>query len=89
RHKALKEAREEVADEPRSGRPTTTQTEEIVDRVREVLRTNCKLSLFHIQHHVTKFLRGIPVEELQGAFQAWQTRLRKCIDAGGMYFEEY
>ncbi|GFW74558.1 mariner Mos1 transposase [Trichonephila clavipes] len=40
----------------------------------------------NIQHQVT---RGIPVEEFQGAFQAWQTRLRKCIDAGGMYFEEY
>ncbi|UYV82647.1 hypothetical protein LAZ67_22000367 [Cordylochernes scorpioides] len=42
----------------------------------------------NIQHHVTTFLRSIPVEEFQGAFQAWQTRLRKCIDAGGMYFEE-
>ncbi|UYV61217.1 hypothetical protein LAZ67_1003894 [Cordylochernes scorpioides] len=42
-----------------------------------------------IQHHdVTTFLRSIPVEEFQGAFHAWQTRLRKCIDAGGMYFEE-
>ncbi|UYV63659.1 hypothetical protein LAZ67_2005203 [Cordylochernes scorpioides] len=38
----------------------------------------------NIQHHVTTFLRSIPVEEFQGAFQAWQTRLRKCIDAGGM-----
>ncbi|UYV67844.1 hypothetical protein LAZ67_5002206 [Cordylochernes scorpioides] len=43
----------------------------------------------NMQHHVTTFLRSIPVEEFQGAFQAWQTRLRKCIDAGGMYFEEY
>ncbi|GFV55345.1 mariner mos1 transposase [Trichonephila clavipes] len=43
----------------------------------------------NIQHHVTTFLRNIPVEEFQGAFQAWQTRLRKCIDAGGMYFEKY
>ncbi|UYV68864.1 hypothetical protein LAZ67_6001339 [Cordylochernes scorpioides] len=38
----------------------------------------------NIQHHVTTFLRSIPVEEFQGAFQAWQTRLRKCIDAGGI-----
>ncbi|UYV60373.1 hypothetical protein LAZ67_1000972 [Cordylochernes scorpioides] len=42
----------------------------------------------NIQHHVTTFLRSIPVEEFQGAFQALQTRLRKCIDAGGMYFGE-
>ncbi|UYV75591.1 hypothetical protein LAZ67_13000681 [Cordylochernes scorpioides] len=43
----------------------------------------------NIQHHVTTFLRSIPAEEFQGAFQPWQTRLRKCIDAGGMYFDEY
>ncbi|UYV70267.1 hypothetical protein LAZ67_7002330 [Cordylochernes scorpioides] len=38
----------------------------------------------NIQHHVTTFLRSIPVEEFQGASQAWQTSLLKCIDAGGM-----
>ncbi|UYV75320.1 hypothetical protein LAZ67_12003485 [Cordylochernes scorpioides] len=38
----------------------------------------------NIQHHVTTFLRSIPVEEFQGTFQA-----RKCIDEGRMYFEEY
>ncbi|KAA0189201.1 hypothetical protein HAZT_HAZT003008 [Hyalella azteca] len=38
-HKAFKEGREKVAYEPRSGRPTTAQTEENVDRVREVLRS--------------------------------------------------
>ncbi|KAA0201709.1 hypothetical protein HAZT_HAZT009551 [Hyalella azteca] len=38
-HKVFKEGREEVADEPCSGRPTTTQTEENVDLVREVLRS--------------------------------------------------
>ncbi|UYV74678.1 hypothetical protein LAZ67_12000508 [Cordylochernes scorpioides] len=43
----------------------------------------------NIQHHVTTFLRSIPIEEFQGAFQSCQTRLRKCIDAGGMYSEEY
>lgn len=43
----------------------------------------------NIQTRVTRFLKDIPVEEFQGAFQAWQTRLRKCIDAGGDYFEEF
>ncbi|UYV69395.1 hypothetical protein LAZ67_6003445 [Cordylochernes scorpioides] len=36
-HKAFKEGREEVADEPRSGRPTTARTDEDVDRVLEEL----------------------------------------------------
>ena len=44
-------------------------------------------SVENIQAYVTRFLRGIPVEEFQGAYQAWQNRLRKCIDAGGGYFE--
>ncbi|XP_011069289.1 PREDICTED: putative uncharacterized protein FLJ37770, partial [Acromyrmex echinatior] len=30
-HKAFKESREEVADEPRSGRPTTARTDENVN----------------------------------------------------------
>ncbi|EGI60875.1 Mariner Mos1 transposase [Acromyrmex echinatior] len=46
-------------------------------------------SVENIQKHVTTFLRDIPVEEFQRAFQAWQTRLRKCIDSGGGYFEEF
>lgn len=46
-------------------------------------------SVENIQAQVTRFLKGISVEEFQGAFQAWHTRLRKCIDAGGDYFEEF
>ena len=44
-------------------------------------------SVENFQAHVTRFLRGIPVEEFQGAFQAWQNHLRKVIDTGGDYFE--
>ncbi|UYV83639.1 hypothetical protein LAZ67_23001833 [Cordylochernes scorpioides] len=47
-HKAFKEGREEVADEPRSGRPTTARTDENVDRVLEVLRTDRRLSIQQI-----------------------------------------
>lgn len=46
-------------------------------------------SVENIQKHVTRILKDIPVEEFQHAFQAWQTRLRKCIDSGGEYFEEF
>lgn len=46
-------------------------------------------SVENIHKHVTRILKDIPVEEFQHAFQAWQTRLRKCIDAGGEYFEEF
>ncbi|KQS44477.1 uncharacterized protein Dere_GG26354 [Drosophila erecta] len=46
-------------------------------------------SVENIQARVTRFLKGISVEEFQGAFKAWHTRLRNCIDAGGDYFEEF
>ncbi|GFW22262.1 protein GVQW3 [Trichonephila clavipes] len=61
-HKAFKEGREEIADEPRSGRPTTTRTEENVDRVREVLRTDRRLSIQQIAdtlHMSTFAVHGI------------------------------
>ncbi|UYV70307.1 hypothetical protein LAZ67_7002482 [Cordylochernes scorpioides] len=67
-HKAFKEGREEVADEPRSGRPTTARTDEDVDRVLEVLRTDHRLSIQQIAdtlHMSTFVVHGIVTEDLQ------------------------
>ncbi|GFX59504.1 protein GVQW3 [Trichonephila clavipes] len=67
-HKAFKEGQEEVADEPRSGRPTTDRTEENVDRVREILRTNHRLIIQQIAdtlHMSTFVVHGIVTEDLQ------------------------
>ncbi|UYV63675.1 NOS1 [Cordylochernes scorpioides] len=67
-HEALKEGREEVADEPRSGRPTTARTDENVDRVLEVLRTDRRLSIQQIAdtlHMSTILVHGIVTEDLQ------------------------
>ncbi|XP_015930647.2 protein GVQW3-like [Parasteatoda tepidariorum] len=44
-HKAFKEGRERVTDEPRSGRPTTARTDENVQREREVLKSDLRLSI--------------------------------------------
>ncbi|UYV77251.1 hypothetical protein LAZ67_15000235 [Cordylochernes scorpioides] len=65
---AFKEGREEVADEPRSGRPTTARTDENVDRVLEVLRTGRRLSIQQIAdtlHMSTFVVHGIVTEDLQ------------------------
>lgn len=43
-HKAFKESLEKIADKPRSERPTTTKTVENVNRVREVLRFDRRLT---------------------------------------------
>ncbi|GFW85533.1 putative DD34D transposase [Trichonephila clavipes] len=67
-HKAFKKGREEVADEPRSRRPTTTRTEENVDRVRKVLRTDRRLSIQQIVdtlHMSTLAVHGVVTEDLQ------------------------
>ncbi|UYV61806.1 hypothetical protein LAZ67_1006676 [Cordylochernes scorpioides] len=67
-HKAFKEGREEVADKPRSGRPTTARTEENVDRVLEVLPTDRRLSIQKIAdtlHMSTFVIHGIVTEDLQ------------------------
>ncbi|UYV61756.1 hypothetical protein LAZ67_1006339 [Cordylochernes scorpioides] len=67
-HKAFKEGRKEVADEPRSGRPTTSRTDENVDRVLEVLRTDRRLSIQKIAdtlHMSTFVVHGIVTEDLQ------------------------
>ncbi|UYV66066.1 hypothetical protein LAZ67_4000018 [Cordylochernes scorpioides] len=65
---AFKECREEVADEPRSRRPTTARTDENVDRVLEVLRTDRRLSIQQIAdtlHMSTFVVDGIVTEDLQ------------------------
>ncbi|UYV64611.1 hypothetical protein LAZ67_3001306, partial [Cordylochernes scorpioides] len=65
-HKAFKEGREEVADEPRSGRPTTARTDENVDRVLEVLHTDRRLSIQQIADtlHMSTFVVHV-TEDLQ------------------------
>ena len=42
-----------------------------------------------VQVATTKALNSIPETDFQQAFDEWQTRQTKCIDPGGMYFEDY
>ena len=44
-HKGFKEGRESVDDNPRSGRPTTSKTDDCVARVRELIRANRRLTI--------------------------------------------
>lgn len=45
-------------------------------------------SVENIKKHVT-FLRNIPIEEYQGAFQIWKKHLRKYIGVRREYFEKF
>jgi len=44
-HKSFLEGREQVEDEPRAGRPSTSNTDENVERVRSLVRSNRLLTL--------------------------------------------
>ena len=44
-HRRFKERREEVEDDHRSGRPSTSRTDENVERVRQKVRSDRRLSV--------------------------------------------
>src|SRR5258705_2443891 len=44
-HKSFKDGREDVADEPRSGRPSTSRIDENVTSLRDCLKSDRRLSL--------------------------------------------
>jgi len=43
----------------------------------------------NVQAAVTNALKGIPVQDFQASYDAWQNHWQRCIDAQGCYFEEY
>jgi len=47
-HKAFKDGREEVADEARSGRPSTSRNDENVQRVRNLLNSDRRFSVYQV-----------------------------------------
>ena len=44
-HKSFLEGREQVEDEPRAGRPSTSKTDDNVERVRSLVRSDHRLTL--------------------------------------------
>ena len=65
--KRFSEGRESVTDEERSGRPATSRTEENIANVRQILRTNRRLTVRSIAEQVNvdrETVRGILTEDL-------------------------
>ena len=84
-HKAFREGREDIEDEQRTGRPSTSHTLDSVAKVKAVLDSDRLLSVRLIADKV-----GLPksiVHEI--GYDAWQNRWQRCVDVQGCYFEEY
>jgi hypothetical protein len=124
--KLLKEGREDVQDEARSGRPSTTKTDVnapahtafivtnyltkagiptisqppyspdlappdffLFPRLKGPLKGHHFETVENIQAACTAELKSIPEEAYSEAYNAWKKRWRRCVDAGGAYFEDY
>ena len=51
-HKSFLEGREQVEDEPRAGRPSTSKTDDNVERVRSLVRSDRRLTLRMISNEL-------------------------------------
>ena len=58
-------------------------------KVKKALK-GCHLdTIDNIKTTCMRLLKDIPVEDFQEAYNTWMSRWKKCIDAGGGYFEEF
>lgn len=56
-------------------------------KIKSCLKGERLESLENIQRRVTAELNAIPKEEFQKCFEAWKSRLQRCVAAEGCYFE--
>ena len=65
--KRFSEGRESVTDEERSGRPTTSTTEENIATFRQIVRENCRLTVRRMAEQVNidrETIRKILIEKI-------------------------
>ena len=58
-------------------------------KVKSSLKGHHHGTLSAVKEACTRTLKDLPESAYQGAFVSWQRRWQKCIDAQGMYFEEF
>ncbi|GFV75464.1 HTH_48 domain-containing protein [Trichonephila clavipes] len=95
---AFSEGRESIEDEPLSRRPSVSKTAENVVRVRDLVRSDRRLTKNHLKGHhfgrleniqtaVTDQLKAIPISEFHQGYEEWKKRLQCCVASEGSYFE--
>lgn len=58
-------------------------------RLKRDLKGNRFSSVENIQGAVTASLKGISEREFQKAYEQWESRYTRCVEAQGCYFEDY
>jgi len=58
-------------------------------RIKRALKGHHLGTLENVKATATRCLKDIPIEAFSGAYAAWISRWKKCIAAGGSYFEEF
>ncbi|GFY02523.1 protein GVQW3 [Trichonephila clavipes] len=89
-HKSFLEGRKQVEDEHRSKMPSTSKTDENIERVNTLVRSDHRLTfrmLKNIQKSVRGMLKTISVEDFQRSYQQREQRLHRYVAAQGNYFE--
>jgi len=65
----------------------TKNCDQVLCKTRQVRNGNFTYNEKKIKEACTKALKNIPKEAYRNAFDAWKSRWKRCIDAGGDYFE--
>jgi transposase len=58
-------------------------------KVKSSLKGHNHGTLSAVKEACTRTLKDVPESVYQGAFESWKSRWQKCIDAQGMYFEDF
>ena len=56
-------------------------------RMKKDLKGNRFVDVDEVKEKTTMALQGITLQEFQGCFERWKTRLDRCIASKGEYFE--
>ncbi|XP_011065253.1 PREDICTED: putative uncharacterized protein FLJ37770 [Acromyrmex echinatior] len=80
--KRFQDCREDVEDDSRPGRPSTSKTDDNI----ETIGTRFE-SVEAVKEKAARVLKELTEEDFQHCFKQWKIRMERCRDRGGVYIE--